>query len=119
MVVVGLEAVVMVAVPGLPVEAVHVPVPVAAMVAVPYWQTLWSGPALGLAVTVTVIVSFPLPVVQTKPYVPATEKPDIIAVGDDEESIVTDTGFVASAVHMPVPKAAIAVDNPEPTWHKL
>ena len=71
MVVVGLAAAVMTAVPGLPGSAVQVPAPVAAMVAVPPGSrthgTLWSGPALGLAVTVTTAVSAqPEPLVQIK-----------------------------------------------------
>jgi hypothetical protein len=59
-VVVGLLGVVMVAVPGLAgvVIAVHVPVPVAAMVAVPpgriAQETVWSGPAPVQILTVTV-----------------------------------------------------------------
>ena len=61
-VVVGLVGVVMVAVPALPAAAgVHVPTPVAAIVAVPPGNTahvtIWSGPAFGLAVTVTRAVS--------------------------------------------------------------
>ncbi len=60
MVVVALPGVVIV-LPALPVAAVHVPVPVAAIVAVPPGSTaqltVWSGPALGFAVTVTVAVS--------------------------------------------------------------
>ena len=42
---------------GLPASAVHVPVPVPAMVAVEYWQVVWSGPASGLAVTFMTAVS--------------------------------------------------------------
>jgi hypothetical protein len=77
MVVVGLVAVVIVAVPGLAGEAmaVHVPVPVPAIVAVPPGRvaqlTTWSGPALGLAVTTMDAVSVqPEALVHTKPYVP-------------------------------------------------
>ena len=70
-VVVGLAGLVMLAVPGLPVCAVHVPVPVAAMVADPPGSiaqfTVWSAPALGLAVTVILAVSVqPLALVQMK-----------------------------------------------------
>ena len=71
MVVVGLAGAVMVAVPGLVPMAVHVPAPVAAIVAVPPGRiahdTVWSGPASGLAVTVTVVLSgHPAALVQTK-----------------------------------------------------
>jgi hypothetical protein len=73
MVVVGLVGVVMVAVPGLAGEpiGVHVPVPVPAMVAVPpgivAQLTVWSGPALGLAVTTIAAVSVhPEALVHTK-----------------------------------------------------
>jgi uncharacterized membrane protein len=44
----------------------HVPVPVAAIVAVVFSQMLWSGPALGLAVTITDAVSVHPPLVQMK-----------------------------------------------------
>ena len=58
MVVVGEVGVVMVAVPGLPERAVHVPVPDAAIVVVPLGREVTtmvrSAPAFGLAVTVTV-----------------------------------------------------------------
>jgi hypothetical protein len=49
-VVVGLVGDVIVAVPALPAPIVHVPVPVAAMVAVPVLKqaTAWSEPALGV-----------------------------------------------------------------------
>ena len=69
-VVVGLAALVMVAVPGLPAIAVHVPAPVAAMAVLPPGSnahvTVWSGPALGLAVTTTAAVSVQPPLVQIK-----------------------------------------------------
>ena len=70
-VVVGLVVDVMVEVPGLPAIAVHVPAPTAAIVAVPPGSnaqvTVWSGPAFGLAVTVTLAVSGqPEPLVQIK-----------------------------------------------------
>jgi hypothetical protein len=61
MVVVGLVGVVMVAVPGLPAWADQVPAPTAAIVAVPPGSvvqvTVWAGPALGPAVTITAAVS--------------------------------------------------------------
>ncbi len=71
-VVVGLLGAVMVAVPGLAGEAiaVQVPVPVAVIVAVPPGSTaqvtVWSVPALGLAVTTIDAVSVqPLALVHT------------------------------------------------------
>jgi hypothetical protein len=70
-VVVGDIEEVIVDVPGFVARAVHVPVPVAAIVADPPGRiiqlTVWSGPALGLAVTVTAAVSLhPLALVQMK-----------------------------------------------------
>lgn len=64
--VVGEAGVVMTVVAGLVDNAVHMPVPVPAIVAVVYWQMLWSGPALGLAVTVTRAVSLHPPFAQNK-----------------------------------------------------
>jgi hypothetical protein len=61
--------VVIVAVPGLLASAVHVPAPVAAIVADPPGNTaqltVWSGPAFGLAVTITAAVSVQPPLVHT------------------------------------------------------
>ena len=53
MVVMALWILVIVVVPGLEEREDHVPVPVAAVVIVPGAQRLWSGPALGMALTVT------------------------------------------------------------------
>jgi hypothetical protein len=85
-VVVGLVAVVMVAVPGLPVCALHVPVPTPDIVTDPPGSTTQdnelSAPALGFAVTTTAAVSVhPLALVQMKLYVPATLKVVIVVVG--------------------------------------
>jgi hypothetical protein len=72
MVVVDEDGLVMVAVPGLPACEVHVPDPVAAIVAEPpgmFTQlTVLSGPALGLpeTKTLTVSVAHPLLFVQIK-----------------------------------------------------
>ena len=70
MVVVGLAALVMVAVPGLPAIAVHVPAPMPAIVAEPPGRmaqvTVWSGPALGLVLTMTATVSVQPPFVHMK-----------------------------------------------------
>ena len=62
---------VIIAVPGLPVCSVHVPIPSAAIVAVPLGNdvkqvTVWSIPALGLAFTVTVAVSVQMPLSNMK-----------------------------------------------------
>jgi hypothetical protein len=69
-VVVGLNMVVIVEVPGLFPASVHIPSPVAAIVAVPPGRiaqlTVWSGPASGSGVTVTEAVSEQLPVVHMK-----------------------------------------------------
>ena len=66
--VVGLVVFVIMAVPGLPVCAVHVPVPVAAIVAEPPGRTIqltvWSVPAFGLGVTTIFAVSEQVPFVQ-------------------------------------------------------
>jgi len=51
------EGVMMVVAAGLVDSAVHVPIPVAAIVAVEYWQVTRSGPALGFAITITLAVS--------------------------------------------------------------
>jgi len=67
MVVVGLDVDVMVAVPGFPERAAQVPVPLAAIVADPLEQAIWSAPAFGLADTTIEAVSVhPLPLVQMK-----------------------------------------------------
>ena len=61
MVVAGEDGEVILAVPGPGVIWLQVPAPVAAIVAAPPGNTaqltIWSAPALGLTVTVTVIVS--------------------------------------------------------------
>ena len=76
MVVVAKVGVVIDAVPGFPACADQVPLPVAAIVADPPGSiahtTVLSNPALGFAVTVTLVVSVqPLAFVQIKLYVPA------------------------------------------------
>ena len=71
-VVVAEPGVVIVAVPGLPACADQIPpaAGVAAMVAVPPGSvahvTVFAGPALGLAATVTVVVAVQVPTVQIK-----------------------------------------------------
>ena len=68
--VVALPGVLIVAVPGLFGDEVQVPLPAAAMVADPPGSiaqlTVWSGPALGLVLTVTAAVSVHAPLVQIK-----------------------------------------------------
>ena len=69
-VVVGLAGAVMIAVPVLVTDAVHVPAPVAAIVAVPPGAliqfTVWAGPASGMAVTTIAAVSVQPVLVQMK-----------------------------------------------------
>ena len=61
MVVVGDVGEVMTVAEGLDAAAVQVPVPVAAIVTMPVLvHTVWSGPALGSAVTITLAVSLQL-----------------------------------------------------------
>ena len=69
--------------------------------------TVWSTPALGLAVTVTMAVSEqPLAFVQMKLYVPAAVNVIVVA-GLVGVLMVAGLGFDACAVHVPVPVAAI------------
>jgi hypothetical protein len=112
MVVVGLVAVVMVAVPGLPVCADHVPTPVPPIVALPPGRTaqvtVLSTPALGFAVTTTEAVSVhPLAFVQIKLYVPAALNVVMVVVGLVAVVIVAVPGFPVCALHVPVPVADI------------
>jgi hypothetical protein len=85
-----------IAVPRFPTESVHVPAPTAAIVADPpgkiAHKTVLSGPALGLAVTVTVAVSLHTPFVLINVYTPGALKFEIVAVG-----------FVAGAEIIAVP----------------
>ena len=57
MVVVGVVGLLITVAAGLPVIAVHIPVPTAAIVAVPLTQVKTSGPALGREETMTATVS--------------------------------------------------------------
>jgi hypothetical protein len=115
-VVLALAGVVMAAVPGLPACAVHVPVPVAPIVADPPGSTaqftVLLGPALGCAVTVTVAVEVHVPFVQTKVYTPAALKFVIVVVGLVGVVIVAVPGFPAWAVHVPVAVVAAIVALP-------
>ena len=90
----------------------HVPVPVAAIVAIVFSQMLWSGPALGLAVTITDAVSVHPPLVHMKLYVPAALKVVIAVEGEDGAVMVAVPGLLDSAVHAPVPVAAMVAVPP-------
>jgi hypothetical protein len=90
----------------------HVPVPVAAIVAIVFSQMLWSGPALGLAVTITDAVSVHPPLVHMKLYVPAALKVVIVLVALPSVVMVAVPGFPACAVHVPIPVAAMVADPP-------
>lgn len=107
-VVVGEVGAVIIVVVGLTAAAVHVPAPVAAMLTIPeLLQIVWSGPALGLAVTITNAVSLQLLDVQVYLYVPAVVNPLIEVVGDVVLAITVVAGFPARAAQTPVPVAAI------------
>jgi len=100
----------MLVVAGLDDSAVHTPGPDTAFIlVVPGRQKLWSGPALGLAVTVTAIVSVHPPDVHMKLYMPARENPLMTVFGDEGESISAVAGLVGNAVHVPIPVAAIVL----------
>jgi hypothetical protein len=115
-VVVGEKGALIVAVPGLPVAAVHVPIPVAAIVAVFPGHgplvAISSGPALGLPITITVAVSVCPPIVQMNWYIPGALNSVIVVLALSGEVIVAVPGFPAKAVHTPVPKAAIVAVPP-------
>jgi hypothetical protein len=112
MVVVGEDGVVMTAVAGLVDNADHVPAPAAAIVAMLPGQVFWSGPAFALADTITAAVSVHPPDVQMYLYEPAVVKPVIVVVGDVDVVIVVVAGFPVTAVHVPVPVAAIVAVLP-------
>ncbi len=95
---------------GLVTAEDHVPEPVAARVVPVYWQMVWSTPALGLVVTFTNTVSLQPLFVQYSLYTPDTVKPDTLVVGEDALPKVITDGFVP-AVHVPVPEAAMAVEE--------
>ena len=111
MVVVGELADVIVAVPGLPLQALHVPVPVAFIKALPPGRVthvrVWSDPAFGLPDTITEAVSVQLPLVRIKLYVPTALNPVIVVVVDVGEVIVAVPGLPVCAIHTPVPVPAI------------
>ena len=90
---------------GFAAAVVHVPVPVAVIVVVEYWQMVWSVPAFGLAVTFIKTVSLHPLSDQYKVYVPAAVKPETDVVADVVLTKFTVAGFATSAVHVPVPVA--------------
>ena len=94
---------------GFDAAAVHVPVPVAVIEVVEYWQMVWSVPAFGLAVTFIKTVSLHPLSDQYKVYVPAAVKPDTEVVGEVILTKLTTAGFAAAVVHVPEPVAVIAV----------
>ena len=94
---------------GLAASAVHIPVPVAAMTVVEYWQKVWSEPASGLDVTLIKTVSLQPLSDQYKVYVPDTVKPVTEVVADEAFRKLTTAGLPASAVHVPVPVAVNTV----------
>ena len=123
-VVVGLAGVMMTALPGLPDDAgVHIPAPVAAIVAVPPGSmaqlTVWSGPAFGLAVMSIWAVSVqPLALVQTNEYVPAALNVVIVVVGLVGVVITAVPGLPDDAgVQVPAPVAAIVAVPPGSMAH--
>ena len=102
---------------GLPAAAVHIPVPVAAIETVPVvLQMIWSGPALGLVVTITLAVSVHPFEVHTKPYVPKVLKPVIVVVANIESLMVVADRLVERACQIPVPVPAIVAT---PIWHPV
>jgi hypothetical protein len=96
-VVVADEGVVILVIEGLPGTMLQVPVPTPAIVTVVFWQIVWSGPALGLGVTVISTVSEHGPAVKTNLYTPEEVKPVIVVVGEEGLVIVVSDGFVLSA----------------------
>ena len=111
MIVVGDEGAAIVVVSGLVDNAVHVPTPVAAIVAVEYWQVVRSGPASGFAMAMTSAVSVHPFTVQINPYVPAREKPLVPVEAADGVVIFATAGLADSSVHVPAPIAvSVAVE---------
>ena len=95
---------------GFDAAEVHVPVPLAVIAVVEYWQMVWSVPAFGLAVTLIRTVSLHPLSDQYNVYVPAAEKPETDVVGDVLLTKFTAAGFDAAAVHVPVPVAVIVAE---------
>ena len=74
-----------------------------------------SGPAFGLAVTITAAVSLHVPFAHWKLYVPGTLNPVIVVVGLVGVVMVAEPALLLSIVHVPVPVAAIVVVPPGST----
>ncbi len=53
------------------------------------------------------MVSAPPVVVHMKPYMPLTEKPEILVAGDEGEAMLVVAGLDDSALHVPGPAAAV------------
>ena len=98
-------------VPGLLPAADHVPVPDAAIVTEPPGSTtqlsICSGPALGCADTVTLVLSAHEPLLNMKTYVPTVLKFVIVVVGEVGFVIVAVPILLIEAVQVPVPVPAI------------
>jgi hypothetical protein len=93
---------------GLLGNWLHVPVPVASSIGILLGQTVSSGPASGLAETITAAVSVQLLLfVQMKLYVPAALKVVMVVVGEVVDVIVEVPGLFDQAVQVPAPVAAI------------
>ena len=93
-------------------HSLNPPVLCAASATTDLLQTIWSGPALGLAVTTIATVSMQVAVVQAYLYTPTVEKVVIVVDGLVGVVIVDVPGFPARVVHVPVPIAAIVADPP-------
>jgi hypothetical protein len=93
--------------PGFDESPDHDPVPVAVSRAVPFWHIVSSGPALGWAVTVTVVESAQLPLVSMNVYTPVPLKPVIVVVGEVGLVIVAVPVLLTEGVQTPVPLPAI------------
>ena len=102
-----LPALVMTVGAGLFGAAVHMPVPSACRSADEFRQVMVSGPASGLAETMTAAVSEQPPFVQMKLYVPTVLNAVIVVVGELGVVILAVPGLPACAVHVPDPVAAM------------
>ena len=83
---------------GLAASGVHIPVSLADIEAVPPGKTtqltVWSTPALGLAVTVTVAVSVqPTGLVHMNEYTPCALNEVIVVLAEEGEVIVAVPGL--------------------------
>ena len=116
MAVAAMDGAAIVAVPGLPDMAVHIPPPDAPMVALPpgsvAQDTTLSGPAI-VVLTMTFAVSVQRePLVHTKRYTPAVVKPVIKVLADDGAVILAGPGLPGPAVQCPAFIACISAEPP-------